>query len=74
MKFSISDALAVEGREVGFLEGAVLAKEGLCFNMEESLAEGVVKREAGRDGRPVHKKEKAAPPHLDPLMINKTSL
>ena len=57
-----------------FLEGAVLAKEGLCFKMEGSLAEGVVKREACRDGRPVHKKEKAAPPHLDPLMINKTSL
>ena len=61
LKFSISDALAVEGREVGFLEGAVLAKEGLCFNMEESLAEGVVKR----DGRLAHKKEKAAPPHRD---------
>ena len=66
----------MEGREVGVLdlEGAVLVKEGLCFKMEGSLAEGVVKREAGRDGRPVHKKEKAAPPHLDPLMINKTSL
>ena len=51
-----------------------MAKEGLCFKMEEYLGEGVVKREAGRDGRPVHKKEKAAPPHLDPLMINKTSL
>ena len=30
-----------------------LAKEDLCFKMEESLAEGVVEREAGRDGRPV---------------------
>ena len=65
----------MEGREVGvFLEGAVLAKEGLCFKMEGSLAEGVVKREAGRDGRPVHKKEKAAPPHLDPLLITKIFL
>ena len=51
-----------------------MAEEGLCFKMEEYWAEGVVKREAGRDGRPVHKKEKAAPPHLHPLMINKTPL
>ena len=51
-----------------------LAKEGLCFKMEEFLTEGVVEREAGRDGRPARKKEKAAPPHLDLLIITKIFL
>ena len=45
----------MEGREVA------LAKEGLCFKMEEFLTEGVVEREAGRDGRPAHKKRKGCP-------------
>ena len=52
-----------------------MVKEGLCFKMEEFGTEGVVKRdEAGRDGRLAHKKEKAAPPHLDPLLITKIFL